>query len=67
MQVTDWYGTVGAMDWDRIHPWLTTRSAWIDRSGEVPVAEGTLIRLQVDGLRAATIRCRSGRGRRPPA
>ncbi|GAB2961629.1 hypothetical protein GCM10023080_022420 [Streptomyces pseudoechinosporeus] len=28
----------------------TTRSAWIDHTGELPVIEGTLIRLQVDHL-----------------
>lgn len=38
------------MAWDRIHPRLTTRSAWIDHTGELPVIEGTLIRLQVDRL-----------------
>jgi DDE superfamily endonuclease len=49
-QVTDRYGTAQAMAWDRIHPRLTTRSAWIDRDGELPILEGTLIRLQVDHL-----------------
>lgn len=38
------------MAWDRIHPWLTTRSAWIDHTGELAVIEGTLIRLDVDHL-----------------
>ncbi|WP_328285925.1 NF041680 family putative transposase [Streptomyces sp. A1-5] len=50
VQVTDRYGTAQAMAWDRIHPRLTTRSAWIDHDGELPVIEGTLIRLQVDHL-----------------
>ncbi|WP_328876374.1 transposase [Streptomyces sp. NBC_00287] len=50
VQVTDRYGTARAMAWDRIHPRLTTRSAWIDHSGELPIIEGTLIRLQVDRL-----------------
>lgn len=49
-QVTDRYGTARAMAWDRIHPRLTTRSAWIDHTGELPIIEGTLIRLQVDRL-----------------
>ncbi|WUV39448.1 transposase [Streptomyces sp. NBC_01483] len=49
-QVTDRYGTARAMAWDRIHPRLTTRSAWIDHASELPVIEGTLIRLQVDRL-----------------
>ncbi|BBC29177.1 uncharacterized protein SGFS_004680 [Streptomyces graminofaciens] len=50
VQVTDRYGTAQAMAWDRIHPRLTTRSAWIDHDGELPIIEGTLIRLQVDHL-----------------
>ncbi|GGV09009.1 hypothetical protein GCM10010260_53800 [Streptomyces filipinensis] len=49
-QVTDRYGTARAMAWGRIHPSLTTRSAWIDHTGELPIIEGTLIRLQVDRL-----------------
>lgn len=48
MQVTDRYGTAKAMAWNRIHPRLTTRSAWIDHIGELPVIAGTLIRLEVD-------------------
>ncbi|GAB2954714.1 hypothetical protein GCM10023080_012000 [Streptomyces pseudoechinosporeus] len=50
VQVTDRYGTARAMAWDHIHPRLTTRSAWIDHTGELPVIEGTLIRLEVDRL-----------------
>ncbi|MFJ3520836.1 MULTISPECIES: NF041680 family putative transposase [unclassified Streptomyces] len=50
VQVTDRYGTAQAMAWDRIHPRLTTRSAWIDHDGELPLIEGTLIRLEVDHL-----------------
>ncbi|MDX3246498.1 hypothetical protein PV408_33205 [Streptomyces sp. ME18-1-4] len=50
VQVTDRYGTTRAMAWDRIHPSLTTRSAWIDHAGEPPIVEGMLIRLQVDRL-----------------
>ncbi|WP_399919872.1 NF041680 family putative transposase [Streptomyces kanamyceticus] len=50
VQITDRYGTAKAMAWDCIHPRLTTRSAWIDHTGELPVLEGTLIRLQVDHL-----------------
>lgn len=49
-QVTDRYGTAQVMAWDRIHPRLTTRSAWIDHEGELPILEGTLIRLEVDHL-----------------
>lgn len=35
VQVTDRYGTARVMAWDRIHPRLTTRSAWIDHVGEL--------------------------------
>lgn len=38
------------MAWDRIHPRLTTCSAWINHTGELPLIEGTLIRLHVDRL-----------------
>jgi hypothetical protein len=50
LQVTDRYGTAQTMAWDRIHPRLTSRSAWIDHDGELPIIEGTLIRLTVDHL-----------------
>jgi hypothetical protein len=36
--------------WDRLHPRLTHRSAWLDHDGDLPVIDGTLIRLQVDHL-----------------
>ena len=35
---------------DRVHPRLTHRAAWLDHDGDLPVIEGTLIRLQVDHL-----------------
>lgn len=38
------------MAWDRIHPRLPTRSACIDHTGELPVIEATLVRLEVDRL-----------------
>jgi DDE superfamily endonuclease len=44
------YGTAVARAWDRLHPRLTHRSAWIGHDGPLPVIEGTLIRLQVDHL-----------------
>ena len=44
------YGTAAARAWDRLHPRLTHRSAWIGHHGPLPVIEGTLIRLQVDHL-----------------
>jgi hypothetical protein len=48
--VTSRYGTAVAAAWDRVHPRLTHRSAWLDHHGPLPVIEGTLIRLQVDYL-----------------
>ena len=44
------YGTAVAQAWDRLHPRLTHRAAWEHCDGELPVIEGTLIRLQVDHL-----------------
>jgi hypothetical protein len=36
--------------WDRVHPRLTHRAAWLDHDGDLPVIEGTLIKLTVDHL-----------------
>jgi hypothetical protein len=44
------YGTAAAASWDRVHPRLTRRACWLDHTGELPVIEGTLIRLQVEQL-----------------
>ncbi|MCX4673586.1 transposase [Streptomyces sp. NBC_01381] len=44
------YGKAEARAWDRLHPKLQQRSAWIDHDSELPVIEGTLIRLNVDHL-----------------
>jgi hypothetical protein len=49
---TTHYGKAVATAWDRLHPLLVRRSAWADYpEGELPVIEGTVIRLQVDHLR----------------
>jgi hypothetical protein len=48
--VTSRYGTAVATAWDRVHPRLTHRAAWLDHDGDLPVIEGTLIRLHVDHL-----------------
>ena len=48
--VTSRYGVAVASAWDRLHPRLTHRGAWLDHPGELPVIDGTLIRLQVDHL-----------------
>jgi hypothetical protein len=39
-----------AAAWDRVHPRLTHRAAWLDHDGPLPVIDGTLIRLQADHL-----------------
>lgn len=48
------YGQAIARAWDRLHPRLTHRAAWID-SAELPVIEGTVIRLEVDHLPSGAI------------
>ncbi|GHE69281.1 hypothetical protein GCM10018785_42280 [Streptomyces longispororuber] len=47
---TSRYGKAEAQAWDRLHPRLRQRSAWIDHDSELPVIGGTLIRLNVDHL-----------------
>jgi hypothetical protein len=44
------YGGACATAWDRLHPRLTRRAAWLDYDGDLPVMQGTLIRLVVDHL-----------------
>lgn len=44
------YGTAVATAWDRVHPRLTHRTCWLEHEGDLPIIEGTLIRLQVDHL-----------------
>jgi hypothetical protein len=48
--VTARYGMAVTAAWDRVHPRLTHRAAWLGHEGPLPVIEGTLIRLQVDHL-----------------
>jgi DDE superfamily endonuclease len=48
--VTCRYGRAVTAAWDRVHPRLTHRAAWLDHDGPLPVIEGTLIRLTVDHL-----------------
>ncbi|MFE4690656.1 NF041680 family putative transposase [Streptomyces sp. NPDC056749] len=46
------YGKAVAAAWDRLHPLLVRGSAWAEHpEGDLPVIEGTVIRLQVDHLR----------------
>ncbi|ABD10485.1 hypothetical protein ThrDRAFT_04690 [Frankia casuarinae] len=47
---TSRYGTATATSWNRLHPRLTHRTCWLDHPGDLPIIEGTLIRLQVDHL-----------------
>ena len=44
------YGTARANAWARLHQQLASRAGWENHDGELPVIEGTLIRLQVDHL-----------------
>jgi hypothetical protein len=44
------YGKAVMQAWDRVHPRLTHRAAWLDHEGELPLIEGTLIRLEVEHL-----------------
>ena len=44
------YGTATAAAWTPLHQRLTRRAAWEEHEGELPVVDGTLIRLQVDHL-----------------
>jgi hypothetical protein len=44
------YGKATAQAWDRLHPRLTRRAAWLDHDGPLPIIEGTVIRLTVEHL-----------------
>jgi hypothetical protein len=44
------YGTATAMAWGRLHQRLESRCGWEDHDGDLPVIDGTLIRLSVDHL-----------------
>jgi DDE superfamily endonuclease len=44
------YGTARATAWNRLHQRLASRAGWEDHDGELPVIEGTLVRLQVGHL-----------------
>ena len=44
------YGLAAARAWDCLHPKLTRRAAWTGHAGELPILEGTVIRLQVEHL-----------------
>jgi hypothetical protein len=44
------YGTAQASAWHRCHPRLEHRGPWREHPGQLPIIEGTLIRLQVAHL-----------------
>jgi hypothetical protein len=44
------YGRAEATGWDRMHPRLEHRGAWVHHPGRLPIVEGTLIRLAVEHL-----------------
>jgi hypothetical protein len=44
------YGKAFVDAWDRAHQQLQRRAGWADHRGELPVVEGTLVRLVVDRL-----------------
>jgi DDE superfamily endonuclease len=47
---TSRYGTAVARGWERLHPKLTRRGVWAGHDGDLPIIEGTVIRLRVDRL-----------------
>ncbi|GAB3002733.1 NF041680 family putative transposase [Saccharothrix stipae] len=49
------YGPALIRAWDRLHPRLTHRIAWAAHAGNLPILEGTVIRLQVDRLPSGAI------------
>lgn len=49
------YGPALARAWDRLHPRLTHRTAWTAHAGDLPIIEGTVIRLEVDRLPSGAI------------
>lgn len=55
MTDTRLYGAATARSWDRLHPRLTHRNAWIDQTGDLPLIEGTVIRLEVNHLPSGAI------------
>ncbi|WP_344641655.1 transposase [Kitasatospora cystarginea] len=48
--VTRRHGTTRSRAWHRLHPRIWRRSAWSDHQGQLPIVEGTLIRLGVQQL-----------------
>ena len=65
--VTSRYGRAVTAAWDRVHPRLTHRAAWLDHDGPLPVIEGTLIRLRWITCPATATPSPSGCGSPAPA
>ena len=63
---TSRYGAAFVDAWDRAHPKLARRSGWAQHTGPLPIVEGTLIRLRVDGCPATGTRNQCGCGPRRP-
>jgi hypothetical protein len=49
------YGPALIRAWDRLHPRLTHRIAWAGHAGNLPIIEGTVIRLEVTRLPSGAI------------
>jgi hypothetical protein len=49
------YGPAVIRAWDRLHPRLTHRIAWATHAGNLPILEGTVIRLEVTRLPSGAI------------
>ena len=49
------YGPATVRAWDRLHPRLTHRTAWVTHAGQLPILDGTLIRLEVTRLPSGAI------------
>jgi hypothetical protein len=49
------YGPAWVRSWDRLHPRLTHRTAWVAHTGTLPILEGTLIRLEVARLPSGAV------------
>jgi hypothetical protein len=60
------YGTARARSWDRLHPRLARRGGWADHDGELPIIEGTVIRLEATGSPVTAHRHRYGCGSPTP-
>jgi hypothetical protein len=53
--ITRLYGPALTRSWNRLHPRLTHRSAWVHEGWRLPVIEGTVIRLEVARLPSGAI------------